>query len=104
MRERAAAFAPVEGRTVQNGDYVQLKLMGTPAGGGEPLQADSVLCHIGAEETMEPFNENLRGANIGDHKNFDVAYPADYPDAKLAGKTYNYAVEVPASRTKNCRS
>src|SRR5579863_6985549 len=79
MRERAAAFAPIEGRAVANGDYVQLKLVGTPAGGGEPLQADSVMCHIGAEETMEPFNENLRGANIGDHKNFEVAYPADYP-------------------------
>jgi trigger factor len=99
MRERAAAFAPVEGRAVENGDYVQLKLMGTPAG-GEPLQADSVLCHIGAEETMEPFNENLRGANIGDHKNFEVAYPADYPDAKLAGKTYNYAVEVLGIKNK----
>jgi trigger factor len=100
MRERAAALAPVEGHPVQNGDYVQLKLMGTPAGGGEPLQADSVMCHIGAEETMEPFNENLRGANIGDHKNFEVAYPADYPDAKLAGKTYNYAVEVLGIKNK----
>jgi trigger factor len=100
MRERAAAFAPVEGRAVENGDYVQLKLMGTPAGGGEPLQADSVLCHIGAEETMEPFNENLRGTNIGDHKNFEVAYPADYPDAKLAGKTYNYGVEVLGIKNK----
>jgi trigger factor len=100
MRERAAAFAPVEGRTVENGDFVQLKLMGSPEGGGDPLQADSVLCHIGAEETMEPFNENLRGANIGDHKNFDVPYPADYPDAKLAGKTYHYAVEVLGIKTK----
>jgi trigger factor len=99
-RERAAAFAPVEGRAVENGDYVQLKLAGTPAGGGEPLQADSVLCHIGAEETMEPFNENLRGANIGEHKNFDVAYPADYPDQKLSGKTYNYAVEVLGIKNK----
>jgi trigger factor len=100
MRERAAAFAPIEGRPVENGDYVQLKLMGTPAGGGEPLQADSVLCHIGAEETMEPFNENLSGANIGDHKNFEVAYPADYPDQKLAGKTYNYAVDVLGIKNK----
>ena len=100
MRERAAAFAPVEGRAVENGDHVQLKLMGTPTGGGEPLQADSVLCHVGAEETMEPFNDNLRGANIGDHKNFEVAYPADYPDAKLAAKTYNYAVEVLGIKNK----
>ncbi len=100
MRERAAAFAPVEGRAIENGDYAQLKLMGTPEGGGEPLQADSVLCHIGAEETMEPFNENLRGGNVGDHKNFDVVYPADYPDEKLAGKTYHYAVEILGVKNK----
>jgi trigger factor len=100
MRERAAAFAPVEGRPAENGDYVQLKLTGTPEGGGDPIQADSVLCHLGAEETMEPFNENLRGANTGDHKNFDVAYPADYPDAKLGGKTYHYAVEVLGIKNK----
>jgi trigger factor len=100
MRERAAAFAPVEGRAVENGDFVQLKLLGTPAGGGDPLQADSVLCHIGAEETMAAFNENLRGAKAGEHKNFDVVYPADYPDAKLAAKTYHYAAEVLGIKTK----
>jgi trigger factor len=100
MRERAAAFAPIEGRAVENGDYVQVKLSGTPEGGGEPLQADSVLCHIGAEETMEPFNENLRAANIGDHKDFDVKYPDDYPDPKLAGKNYHYAVEVLGIKNK----
>src|SRR5215467_10669141 len=32
-RERAAAFAPVEGRVIENGDYAQLKLIGTPDGG-----------------------------------------------------------------------
>src|ERR1700716_2818435 len=84
MRERAAAFAPVEGRPAEDGDFVQLKLTGTPEGEGEPPQAESVLCHIGSEETMAPFNENLRGVNIGDHKDFDVDYPADYPDAKLS--------------------
>src|SRR5579863_2003231 len=94
LRDRAASFVPVEGRPIADGDYAQLKLKGIPAGGGEPLEADSVLCHVGSEETMEPFNQNLRGANIGDHRNFDVAYPADYPDPKLHGKTYTYSVEV----------
>jgi trigger factor len=93
-RERASAFAPIEGRAVENNDFVQLKLAGTPEGGGDPIQADSVMCHIGAEETMQPFNENLRGASIGDHKTFDVDYPADYPDAKLAGKKFHYAADV----------
>jgi len=93
-RERAAAFAPVEGRAVENNDFVQLKLAGTPEGGGDPIQADSVMCHVGAEETMQPFNENLLGASVGDHKTFDVDYPTDYPDAKLAGKKFHYAADV----------
>jgi trigger factor len=99
-RERAAAFAPVEGRAIENGDFVQLKLLGTPEGQGEPLQADSVLCHVGAEETMEPFNQNLLGANVGDQKVFDVDYPADYPDAKLAGKKFHYTADVTGIKIK----
>ncbi|HEY6946779.1 MAG TPA: trigger factor [Candidatus Acidoferrum sp.] len=100
MRERAAAFAPVEGRAIQNGDFAQVKLLGTPEGGGDPLKADNVLCHIGAEETMGPFNTNLKGANVGEHKNFDVEYPGDYPDPKLAGKKFHYAVEVLGIKAK----
>ena len=100
MQQRAATFVPVEGRAVENDDFVQVKLHGTPDGGGEPLQAESVLCHVGAEETMEPFNENLRGASAGDHKEFDVDYPADYPDAKLAGKKFHYQVDVLGIKTK----
>ena len=100
MQQRAATFAPVEGRAVEDGDFVQVKLLGTPEGGGDPLQAESVLCHVGAEETMQPFNENLRGAHTGDRKSFDVEYPADYPDAKLAGKKFHYAVDVLGIKTK----
>jgi trigger factor len=99
-RERAAAFAPVEGRAVENGDFVQLKLAGTPDGGGDPIQADNVMCHVGAEETMQPFNENLLGGNVGDHKTFDVDYPADYPDAKLAGKKFHYDADVTGIKIK----
>jgi trigger factor len=94
MRERAATFVPVEGRPIADGDHAQLKLKGIPAGGGEQIEADSVLCHVGGEETMDAFNEHLRGANTGEHKNFEVTYPADYPDPKLQGKTYSYAVEI----------
>jgi len=99
-RERAAAFAPVEGHAVENGDFVQLKLAGTPEGVGDPIQADSVMCHVGAEETMQPFNENLLGATVGDHKTFDVDYPADYPDAKLAGKKFHYDADVTGIKIK----
>ena len=100
IRERAAMFVPVEGRGVQDGDFALLKLIGTPTGGGDPIQADDVLCHIGAEETLPSFTENLRGASAGQTRRFETRYPDDYPDPKLAGKTYHYAVEVRAIKEK----
>jgi len=100
MRERAATYAPVEGRTAKDGDFVQVKIMGTPAGGGDPIRADNIQCHMGAEETLEAFNENLRGTSPGETRRFETKYPDDYPDEKLRGKTYNYAVEVKAIKEK----
>jgi trigger factor len=94
VRERAATFAAVEGRALADGDHAELKLTGTPAGGGEPLRAENVLCHLGGEDTLAPFTENLRGAQAGEHRRFEVQYPAEYPDAKLAGKSYTYSAEV----------
>jgi trigger factor len=100
MRERAATFAPVDGRVAKDGDYVLMKLMGTPVGGGDPVQADNILCHLGAEETLESFTENLRGAAAGETKKFQAKYPEDYPDPKLAGKTYDYSVDVQGIKEK----
>ncbi len=100
LRERAATYTPVEGRAAQDGDYVLIKLMGTPAGGGDPVQADNILCHIGAEETLESFTENLRGAEPGQTKQFESRYPNDFPDPKLAGKTYDYSVSVLSIKEK----
>ena len=100
LRERAATFVPVEGRPAKDGDYVLLKLIGTPDGGGELIQADNILCHLGAEETLESFNENLRGATPGETKTFRSKYPDDYPDPKLAGKTFDYTVDVQAVKEK----
>jgi trigger factor len=100
MRERAATFVPVEGRPAQDGDHVLIKLSGMPVGEGEAVQADNILCHIGAEETLESFTENLRGVNSGDTKKFRSQYPDDYPDQKLAGKSYDYTVEVQGIKEK----
>ena len=100
MRERAATFVPVEGRPAQDGDHVLIKLSGVPAEGGDPVQADNILVNIGAEETLASFTENLRGANAGEKRQFEARYPDDYPDEKLAGKTYNYSVEVQGIKEK----
>lgn len=100
MRERAASFVPVEGRPAKDGDFVLMKLNGAPVGGGDPVEADNILCHLGAEETLESFNENLRGVQAGDNKKFQSKYPDDYPDQKLVGKTYDYSVDVQGIKEK----
>jgi trigger factor len=100
MRERAATFVPVEGRPAKDGDSVLIKLKGTPTEGGEPVEADNVMVPLGAEETLASFTENLRGANAGETKTFQAKYPDDYPDTKLAGKTYDFTVEVQAIKEK----
>ncbi|MGH9699635.1 MAG: trigger factor [Candidatus Acidiferrales bacterium] len=100
MRERAATYVPVEGRAAKDGDFALIKLNGVAVGEGEPVQADNILCHIAAEETLESFTENLRGASSGETKKFRTEYPADYPDPKLAGKTYDYVVEVQGIKEK----
>jgi trigger factor len=100
IRDRMATFVPVEGRAAQDGEYALIKLIGTPVGGGEPVQADGILCHIGGEETLEAFTENLRGASAGETKRFRSEYPKDYPDPKLAGKAYDYTVEIQGLKEK----
>jgi trigger factor len=100
MRERAATFVPVDGRAAKDGDSVLIKLKGMPTEGGEPVEADNVMVPLGAEETLASFTENLRGANAGETKTFQAKYPDDYPDAKLAGKTYDFTVEVQAIKEK----
>jgi trigger factor len=100
MRDRAATFIPVEGRPAKDDDFILMKLNGVAVGEGEPVEADNIMCHVGAEETLESFTENLRGASAGETKKFRTEYPADYPDEKLKGKTYDYSVEVQAVKEK----
>jgi trigger factor len=102
MRDRAATFVPVEGRAAKDGDFLLIKLKGTPKGenAGEPIEADNIMCHIGAEETLESFTENLRGTNPGDVREFESKYPDDYPDPKLAGKTFDFKIDVQGIKEK----
>ena len=100
MRERAAVYSPVEGRPVQDGDHAVLKVLGIPTEGGAPIQAENVMCHIGGDETVAAFTENLRGAQISEERRFNATYPADFPDARLKGKTIAYTAHVTGIKEK----
>jgi trigger factor len=62
---------------------------------------DEVLVEIAGKNTMPEFTEHLRGTSPGDERTFDVHYPEDTQDKRLAGKTFTYAVKVQAIKQKS---
>jgi trigger factor len=115
LRERHASFNPVEGRALADGDFAQVSLDGNPkpgeseseteagtkSGEGQPVHMDEVLVEIAGKDTMPEFTEHLRGANPGDERTFDVNYPKDTQDKRLAGKTFTYTVKVQSIKQKS---
>jgi trigger factor len=88
LQEQKATFSPVEDRSIADGDYAQASLDGVPnpdEPGMKPVHMDEVLVEIGGKNTMPEFTENLRGANPGDERSFDVRYPEDFSDERLRG-------------------
>jgi trigger factor len=102
LRERHASFNPIEGRALADGDFAQVSLDGTPKSGeGQPVHMDDILVEIGGKTTMPEFTENLRGANVGEERTFDVNYPEDAQDQRLAGKAFAYTVKVNGIKQKS---
>ncbi|MGH9509175.1 MAG: trigger factor [Terriglobales bacterium] len=102
LREQFASYTPVEGRGLADGDFALASFTGTPKeGGGKPVPVNDVLVEIGGTNTVREFSDNLRGALAGEERTFDVAYPADFSDQRLAGKALTYAVKVQAVKSKS---
>ena len=101
LREQHATYSAIEGRPLADGDFAQVALDGKPrAGEGQPVHMDDVLVEIGGKNTMPEFNENLRGASAGEEKSFEVKYPEDSSDKRLAGQTFDYTVKILSQKQK----
>src|SRR5262249_52534079 len=102
IREQHATFSSVEGRSLADGDFAQASLDGKPKDGeGKPVHMDDILVEIGGKTTMPEFTENLRGVSTGEERTFDVVYPEDSNDQRLAGKTFVYTVKVNGIKQKS---
>jgi trigger factor len=119
LRERQASFDPIdEDRGAQDGEFAQVSFEAIPQAAGEPtktdesspapgpapvaqpVKMDEVMVEIGGANTIAEFSQHLRGAKPGDEHKFDVTYPQDFHDARLAGKTFSYTVKVNALKKK----
>ncbi len=104
VREQRAAFTAVEGRALADGDFAQVSLDGQPKekdGESKPVHMDEILVEIAGKNTMPEFTENLRGASAGEERTFEVAYPADSADKRLAGRTFTYNVKIQSIKHKS---
>ena len=105
VREQHATYTSIEGRPLADGDFAQASMDGKPKEKDpdakiQPVHMDEVLIEIGGKNTVPEFTEHLRGANAGDERTFDVSYPEDSNDKRLAGKTFVYTVKVQALKQK----
>jgi trigger factor len=66
----------------------------------EPVEMEDVLVEIGGANTIPEFTKNLAGAKAGEERSFEVAYPEDFHDKRLAGITFDYKVKVNAIKKK----
>jgi trigger factor len=103
LRESRATIEPVEEeRALVDGDWAQISYTGQVEGDAEaaPIAGEDTLVEIGGKDTVEAFSGALRGAKPGQELKAEVIYPADYAEAKLAGKTVAYDVEVKAIKKR----
>jgi len=110
-----ATVEPVEeDRPLVDGDWAEIEFRGevkdlaqtvteegvTNASASEPITGQDVLIEVGGKNTLAAFNDALRGAKAGQELKFEVDYPSDFGDNRLAGKTVGYDVTVKSIKRK----
>jgi trigger factor len=115
LLESHATVEPVEeDRALADGDWAEIQFRGEikplaqtvtedatkDVSPGEPITGEDVLIEIGGKNTLAAFNDSLRGAKVGQELKFEVDYPADFGERKLAGQTVSYDVTVKAIKRK----
>jgi trigger factor len=107
-----ATIEPVEeDRPLADGDWAEIgftgqvqdlaQVVGEEPAPSQPITGEDVLIEVGGRNTLQAFNEALRGAKVGQELSFEAAYPAEFGDARLAGQTVAYDVTVKAIKSKS---
>jgi trigger factor len=94
LRRQRAEWRPV-GRAAQTGDRATVDFEGRR--NGEPMEGgkgEEVPVVLGEGRMIADFERALEGLAAGGEKTFTVTFPADYPNAALAGQQAEFHVRV----------
>jgi trigger factor len=107
VRDSRSTMEPVEeDRPLADGDWAQISFTGNvqPPAEGEapasPLTGEDVMLEVAGSNTLPAFTEALRGAKVGQELKFELSYPEDFGEKRLAGKTVAYDVTVKAMKRR----
>lgn len=101
-----------EDRPLVDGDWAEIEFKGevqelaqvvgeeNAAPKPEPITGEDVLIEVGGANTLAAFTDALRGSKVGQEMTFEVTYPADFGEQRLAGQTVKYDVTVKALKKK----
>ena len=98
LAETAKAYAArKKGSKAKDGDQVVIDFVGKV--GGEPFEGGSAEDYplvLGSNSFIPGFEAGLVGVKVGDVKEVEVTFPADYQAAQLAGKDVVFSCTVKA--------
>ena len=100
IREDKAEYVNVDPRPLEAGDFAVVSLESLEGVEGQPVKNDEMMLHIGGEDTLPAFTESLTRAAPGEEREFDVSYPEDYSERRLAGRTVRFRAVVKGVRRK----
>ena len=101
LRQRLAQFSTVEGRAAKTGDFVMIDFTGTVNGVADKnLTASDYVVELGTNKVLTELDAGITGMNIGDKKDINVEYKADFVNKDLAGKKAIYSVTIKSLREK----
>ena len=102
LREAAATYEVAEGHAACEGDLLTVNYEGRDVRPPKNRLVDvkEGTVRLGAKGTLGPFSDNLKGATAGDVRQFEVSYPAGFPNESVAGKNVSFRVEVLSVKRK----
>jgi trigger factor len=94
IRGRAAEYVPVEGRGVADGDYAVVEMQGRDKKTRRLLPAEKAVVLAGHADNEPALNEKLAGMTPGEERTFEVDYPKDHGNKRVAGKDIVYSLNL----------
>lgn len=82
-------------RAAKDGDRITIDLVGTLPDEEEPFTDNKDMpVELGGGQMIPGFEDNLQKAKAGDEVTFEINFPSDYWEAKLADKPAQFTVQV----------